>query len=283
MYSILTPLEETIVNHHSPNTTQAIFRLCGVAFLVASGILIACFFPLLKISTQKDIIREWSQLLLKTLGIRLYTQGHEQHGAVEGRLILANHVSWLDIVAMNAVMPARFVAKSEVQSWPVIGWLCERAGTLFIERSVKRDAARVNVEIVEALRQKDSVALFPEGTSTDGTELLNDFRSPLLQSAIEANADVCPVAIRYHTPKGLPNLDAAFVGDMSFTRSLWQIAQSDNLCASLFYLPPQPAIGKSRRLLAMEAQAAIHTTLAQYSPYHSIYVPRNDKSAKLAA
>jgi 1-acyl-sn-glycerol-3-phosphate acyltransferase len=283
MYSILTPLEETIEKHHSPNTTQAVFRLCGVAFLVASGILIACFFPLLKHATRKDITRGWSRLLLKTLGIRLYTQGHAQHEAIKGRLVLANHVSWLDIIAMNAVMPARFVAKSEVQAWPVIGWLCERAGTLFIDRTNRRDAARVNSEIVEALRQNDSVALFPEGTSTDGTELLNDFRSPLLQSAIEANVSICPVAVRYHDPEGLPNLDAAFVGDMSFTQSLWQIALSANLCASLFYLPPQPAIGKSRRLLAMEAQAAIHTTLARYSPYHSIYVPRSVNPAKLAA
>lgn len=191
---------------------------------------------------------------------------------MHGRLLVANHISWLDVIAMNAVVPACFVAKSEVRNWPLLGWLCHRAGTLFIKRDIRRDTVRINHNISATLKRGECIALFPEGTSTD-SGLPGHFHSSLLQGAIDANACICPVAIRYHDGTGKANSDAAYVDDMSFMQSLWKILCSPALHVSLFYLPPLPCTGKNRRLLAAETQGSIHMALAKFSPNHSVCVP----------
>lgn len=191
---------------------------------------------------------------------------------MHGRLLVANHISWLDVIALNAVVPACFVAKSDVKSWPLLGWLCHRVGTLFINRDNRRDTMSINRKISGFLKQGECVALFPEGTSTDG-EFPGKFHSSLLQGAIDVNSAICPVAIRYHDGAGHSNGDAAFVGDMSFVQSLWKILCSPSLHITLVYLPPLPCTIKTRRLLASQAQGNIHMALATFSPNHSVCVP----------
>ena len=115
-------------------------------------------------------------------------------------LLLANHISWLDIVAIHAVAPqARFVSKADVLAWPLLGWLIKGAGTLFIERERKRDALRVLHQVAEALKAGDTVAVFPEGTTGDGATLL-PFHANLLQAAIATGTPVQRVALRYSDP-----------------------------------------------------------------------------------
>jgi 1-acyl-sn-glycerol-3-phosphate acyltransferase len=248
------------------------FRSARVACHIIYGILLACFFPALNQSLQRRILKHWSHNLLDILHVRLEAHGSYHPADMHGRLLVANHVSWLDVIALNAVVPACFVAKSEIRNWPLLGWLCHRAGTLFVKRNIRRDTVRINHEISGVLKKGECIALFPEGTSTDG-ELPGHFHSSLLQVAIDINAAVCPVAIRYHDGAGKANGDAAFVGDMSFIQSLWKILCSPSLHVTLLYLPLLPCTGKNRRLLASEAQGSIHMALAEFSPNHSVCVP----------
>jgi 1-acyl-sn-glycerol-3-phosphate acyltransferase len=180
-------------------------------------------------------------------------------------MFVANHISWLDIYLLDAVCPVRFVAKAEVRAWPVVGWLAVKIGTLFIERTRRHDTARAGREVVDALRQGDCVAVFPEGTTSNGT-LLRPFHASLLQSAIDGEAMVWPVAIRYQHRDGTANLSPAYVDNMSFADSLFRILDEPELEAEITYLEPLPVQGRSRRELAALAEKAIANALNLTAP-----------------
>jgi 1-acyl-sn-glycerol-3-phosphate acyltransferase len=232
---------------------------------IVYGLLLGCFFPLFEQKTKQAILKSWSRNLLNILRVHIRSDGQLEAAAMRGRLLVANHISWLDVIAMNAVTPACYVAKSEVRKWPVLGWMCYRVGTLFIQRGVRRDSLRINRAISEKLKRGECLALFPEGTSTDGV-LPGHFHSSLLQGAIESNSNVCPVAIRYHDGTGQANSEAAYIGEMSFVESLWKILCSSSLHVTLYYLPQLSCTGKSRALLASEAQRSIYLILAKFMP-----------------
>ena len=245
-------------------------RGLGVMGLIVTGVMLACPFPLLNARGRHRITRWWSSALLGALGVRLEAHGWPQQAGVRGLMMVSNHISWLDVIVMNAVTPACFVAKSEVRSWPVLGWLCRRVGTLFVRRSVRADTMRVSREIAGMLGRGEHVALFPEGTSS-AAGIPGHFHSSLLQGAIDANAAIMPVAIRYHDETGERNDAAAFVGDMSFAKSLWQIVCNPSLHASLYCLPPIVCSGSNRREMAAKAHDAIHLVMAGFSRTHTVY------------
>jgi 1-acyl-sn-glycerol-3-phosphate acyltransferase len=251
---------------------RACFRGGRVACHIIYGIGLACFFPVLSQNMRQRIMKYWSRTLLDMLHVKFEARGGHQPANMNGRILVANHISWLDVIALNAVVPACFVAKSEIRDWPLLGWLCHRAGTLFVKRNIRRDTVRINHEISDVLKQGGCIALFPEGTSTDN-EFPGHFHSSLMQAAIDINVAVCPVAIRYHDGAGKANSDAAFIGDMSFIQSLWKIMCSPSLYVTLCYLPPLSCEGKNRRLLASEAQGSIHMELAKFSSNHSVCLP----------
>ena len=134
---------------------------------------------------------------------------------------------------------------------------------------------RINREIQSTLEQGECIALFPEGTSTIG-DIPAHFHSSLFQSAIDLKETICPVAIRYHDGAGVANSDAAFIGDMTFTQSLWKIMCSPSLHVTLLYLPPLSSEGKNRRLLASAARESIHSGLIKFFPNHAPYHPVAD-------
>lgn len=254
----------------------ACFRGVRVACHIFYGILLACIFPALKQKIRRQIMQRWSRALLDILHVIFEVRGGYQPANLNGRILVANHVSWLDVFALNAVVPACFVAKSEIRDWPLLGWLCHRAGTLFVKRNIRRDTVRINREISSVIKQGECIAVFPEGTSTD-SELPGHFHSSLLQVAVDINVAIWPVAIRYHDSAGKANSDAAFVGDMTFIQSLWKIMCSPSLHVTLYYLPPLSNEGKNRRSLASEAQGSIHMELAKLSPNHSVCIPNADR------
>ena len=234
-------------------------RLLRLSVHVLRGLLtVALLFPFYTTHRQHRAVKLWSSELLRVLGIRLKADGAPDH--VRPLMIVANHVSWLDIFALNAVMPVRFVAKSEIRRWPAIGWLSARTGTLFIERGRRRDAARVGGLVTQAMRSGDVVAVFPEGTTTDGSQVLR-FHSSLLQPALTAGARVQPVFLRFERADGSLCIEAAYDGDKSLWHTLLQITAEREIRVRLQFLPLLEAGAADRRALADAAQAAIVSRL----------------------
>jgi 1-acyl-sn-glycerol-3-phosphate acyltransferase len=244
--------------HHAPRVSRMRFLRKGMrlGLHITGGLGLAAVYPLFSANTQRSILRWWSKKVLAILSVRLGAQG-AWPGILEGGVLLvANHVSWVDVFAVNAIRPSSFVAKSEVRAWPVIGTLCTRARTIFICRARRGDAAQAARQMAARLESGECVAVFPEGTSTDGADV-RPFHSPLFQSAIEAARPVVPVAIHYHDGAGYPSREAAFIGDMTFVQSLVNILYCESLHVSLVFLRPIDCTGKNRRGVAAEAHAAV--------------------------
>lgn len=206
------------------------------------------------------LTQEWSRGLLALFGVRLTVQGHPPDSASRNTLVVSNHVSWLDIYLLNAVRPVRFISKAEVRHWPVVGWLASVTGTLFLERGRRRDTARVNDAVTEALKNGDCVAFFPEGTTTDGSHL-RPFLSSLLQAAVNSESALQPVALRYLLPEGGHDEAIAYYGEMSMLDSLRKILARSEIRAEVNFLAPIPCAGKQRRELASQAEQAISSAL----------------------
>jgi 1-acyl-sn-glycerol-3-phosphate acyltransferase len=217
-------------------------------------------FPALQAAARHQRIAWWSAKLLRVLGIGLQVSGSFRPGA---KLVVANHVSWIDIMVIHAVCPqARFVSKADVQHWPLVNRLVSSAATLYIRRENRRDALRVVHQMAEALRHGDTVAVFPEGTTGDGESLL-PFHANLLQAAIATGTPVQPVALRFSDPRHAVSPAARFVGDTTIAQSLWRLACADGLVASLRVLPAEGSRHADRRALAEHLRSVIDESLAQ--------------------
>lgn len=206
------------------------------------------------------VIRGWSRTLLRVMGVRLISVGPmppRRSGA--GRMLLANHVSWLDVHALNATVPARLVAKSEIARWPVLGLLARNAGTLFVERGRRHAVHAVNHLIAQHLRGGHTIGVYPEGTTTHGRTLL-PFHANLIQPALDVQAQLHPVALRY-TQWGEYSEAAAYTGGIHLLHSLWRIVTAPALAVEVRWLPPLPAQGKTRHEVAHQARSAIADAL----------------------
>jgi len=218
-------------------------------------------FPWVRPDTRNAIIRRWCRQFLAMLGVEAPVLSRREHEIPGNVLIVANHISWLDIFVLLSFQPARFVAKADLKRLPVFGLLIANVGTLFIERERRRDTHTVNRHTVEALARGDVVAVFPEATTSDGTGLLK-FHSSLLQSAVDANAHVQPIAIRYRTTEDEFCIAPAYVGDLNLVESFWQVTGERRIVAELHVMPAFSAAGAHRRDLSRAAEQAIRTALA---------------------
>jgi 1-acyl-sn-glycerol-3-phosphate acyltransferase len=173
-------------------------------------------------------------------------------------MFVANHISWTDIHSLNSIVPVRFIAKIEIKSWPIFGYLVSKSGTLFINRSIRKDATRIVDMTTESLKEQDNVCLFPEGTTTDGTHTLA-FKSSIIQAAIDANATIWPVAIYYPLPDGKPNINMAFAGETTMLESMKMILRMRSPVVELYFLDPISCSGHTRQSVTNLAyQAIIH-------------------------
>ena len=239
----------------------ALFRAARLTLHICYALAIAIAFPWFGLAIRRRILQSWSSGLLEIFNVRIEIADKDPLHSLRQGLIVTNHISWLDVFVLNAVVPMRFVAKSEVRTWPAIGWLCARAQTLFIERGKARSAARINVKLVDLLQRGESLAVFPEGTTTDGLQV-EHFHSSLLQPAIDAGAQVHPIAIRYQDSGGAHSTASAYIGEMSFGASMWNILSAPELHVRLVATPPLDASGTDRRNLTRTVQHHISTTLA---------------------
>lgn len=195
----------------------------------------------------------WCARFLRILGIRLEA---DLSYAVPGVLLVANHISWLDILVINAVLPAAFVSKEEVRHWPFIGMLAARNDTVFLRRGSRGHARIINAEIAGILSLGKHVAVFPEGTTTDGRSLLH-FHAALLQPALSAGRPVLPLAISYWEPDGQRSLAPRYDGDISLGQSMAAILRRRQIIARLATTPLLGTNGEDRRQVAAGARAAI--------------------------
>jgi 1-acyl-sn-glycerol-3-phosphate acyltransferase len=200
-------------------------------------------------------VQRWAERMLAIMGVLLEVQGTPP--AAGPALVVCNHLSWLDIVAVHAARHVRFVSKAGVHHWPVVGTLAVGAGTLFIERESRRDALRVVHHMTEALRNGDLVAVFPEGTTSDGRGVL-PFHANLLQAAIVSGAPVLPTALRFaDAATGEMSAAPLYVGDDSLLGSLWRTLTAPPLLAVVRFGELQTAAGRDRRGWAQSLHADV--------------------------
>jgi 1-acyl-sn-glycerol-3-phosphate acyltransferase len=231
--------------------------------LVRAVLIVGLIYPFLERPARRRRLKQWSAQLLRIFAIHLRVTGTPPDGGAV--LIVANHVSWLDIVALNAACPVRFVAKSEIRRWPLIGWLCARGDTLFIHRARRYHTREITREMVAAMRGGDAFAVFPEGTTTHGDVLL-PFHASLLQPALACDARVYPVALRYSRADRSLCIEADYEGDKTLIESLLQLITQPQVHLSLQFLPPIACAGIDRRELADEAAQRIATRLGLAAP-----------------
>lgn len=234
----------------------AVFKLVRVLWRVLAGYITIVFvFPRLTLAAREARVQAWAQDMLRALGLTVQVRGAPV--ASGPALIVANHISWLDILALHAGRYCRFVSKSDVHHWPLIGRLATGAGTLYIERESRRDALRVVHHMADSLRAGQVLAVFPEGTTSDGVSLL-PFHANLLQAAIAADAPVQPVALGFiDRATGQRSLAPCYIGDDTLAESLWRTLISAPITVTLHYGAPQTCDGRDRRVWATDLHAAI--------------------------
>jgi 1-acyl-sn-glycerol-3-phosphate acyltransferase len=238
------------------STARALRRAARVVGHAVAGLAQIVFrFPRLP-QAQRDLrVQAWASALVQLLGVQLRIRGPVP---VQGPLLLvANHISWLDIVVLHAAHHCRFVSKADVRRWPLVGILATGAGTLYIQRESRRDALRVVHHMAKALKDGDILAVFPEGTTGDGHDLL-PFHANLIQAAIAADAPVQPVALRYVDPATGDNSQAmSYIGDETLIGSLWRTLSAQAVLADVVFGAPQTAEGRERRAWAGDLREAI--------------------------
>jgi 1-acyl-sn-glycerol-3-phosphate acyltransferase len=224
---------------------------------------VAVVYPWSTLAFRRALKRRWSRQLVGILGMRLKVVAEGKVGAGEtarvrlpAGLVVANHVSWLDIYVINALTPAAFVSKDDVRAWPLIGWLSANTETIFLARGSRAAAQQTRETIVAELSAGAHVAVFPEGTTTGGDRVL-PFHGALFQSAIDAAVPVVPLALRYVAADGRPSRAPAYDGDITLLQSMRAIARSSGLTAQLRVLAPLPSAAADRRHLAARSHRAI--------------------------
>jgi len=237
-------------------SARACWRLAAMLAHVLHGMwVVAWRFPRLSPAQQQAHVQAWAVGLLARAGIVLEVRGEPPvHGPV---LLVANHLSWLDIPVMHAARYCRFVSKADVQAWPIVGALATAAGTLYIERSSRRDALRVVHRMHEALQAGQVLAVFPEGTTGDGRTLL-PFHANLLQAAVSADAPVQPMGLRFvDRATGATSHAPSYIGDETLVGSIWRTLAAPAITAVVHYGRPERAQGRDRRAWSEHLHATV--------------------------
>ncbi|MDI3513547.1 MAG: 1-acyl-sn-glycerol-3-phosphate acyltransferase [Rhodocyclaceae bacterium] len=231
------------------------WRYLRLALHLAQGVAtIALVYPFTARATHQTLRRRWSRRMLGVLGIELEARGA---AVAPGCMLVANHISWVDIFVINALAPAAFVSKAEVRAWPVIGWLAARNDTIFLRRGSRGHARIINEETAALLDAGCNVAIFPEGTTTDGSTLLH-FHAALLQPAIACGHAVQAIALQYRSPDDRFSAAPAYVGEMSLGECIASIVAAPRTIARVTVAAPiATADGADRRLLAARTRAQI--------------------------
>ncbi|MEP6557874.1 MAG: lysophospholipid acyltransferase family protein [Burkholderiales bacterium] len=204
---------------------------------------------------REHTVQQWALGMLSRLRVQVQRQGVATPAGP--LLMVANHVSWLDILVLHAAGYCRFVSKAEVRHWPLLGVMAEGAGTLFIERASRRDALRVVHRMAESLARGEVLAAFPEGTTSDGQDML-PFHANLIQAAIPHQVPVQPVGVRFVDARtGERSFAPCYIDNETLMQSLWRTLTAPPLVALLTFGLPQPAGERDRRHFAADLGAQV--------------------------
>jgi 1-acyl-sn-glycerol-3-phosphate acyltransferase len=244
------------------------YKLVQIVILFINGLIIAAgIFPALdflysarEAKTRRDALKtRWLQWFSAIVNLHIIKEGEL---AKKRAILVGNHISWLDIIVIGQYLPAYFVAKSDISSWPVIGYLARQGGTIFIRRGNKQHIKETAEKMVWSLKQNSSIIAFPEGTTTKGDEVLH-FHSSLFQPALLTRSLIQPVAIQY---QGAAQELAPFVGDDAFVPHLIRMLALDKIEVRLNFLPAINSSGKNRHSVSLEARDMIEKKIAECSP-----------------
>ncbi len=238
-----------------------LYRITLVSVHVAVGLIVlASIWLFCSQSVRDKLVRWWSKGLLWRFNIQVVVRGQPPRRTEKGYMVLANHISWIDIHALNSINPVRFIAKSDIDTWPVFGYLARKTGTIFINRNSRRDTARIVETTAACLSRGDNIAFFPEGTTTDGT-LLARFKSSIVQAAINARSTIYPVAIRYPRPDGGINTQLAYAGETTIVEAITQTLKTKHPVVEIYFLPTISSDASNRQAITKKAYEAISRTL----------------------
>lgn len=236
-------------------------RFIRVLLHVFEGVLTcALIFPFVATVKREALIKRWSLQLLTLCRVKVRLLDQSGGQIPDHALIIANHVSWLDIFVINSWKACHFVAKADIRAWPIAGWLSAQAGTIFLARGKQREVRRIYEGLVHQLRDNKRIAFFPEGTTGAQGGLL-PFHANLFEAAIEAEVPVLPFALRYVDTQGQLHPAADFIGEMTFAESMKLILQSDVMIAELIQLPMISTEGAHRREVAQVSRELVAKTL----------------------
>ncbi|MDD5478300.1 lysophospholipid acyltransferase family protein [Rhodoferax sp.] len=240
------------------NRLRAALKLARLLLHLAQGLWqVWRFFPTWHPLQKQQRIQAWAHILLALAAIKLEVHGRPPQD--RATLLVSNHVSWLDVYVLMALCPCRFVAKSEVRQWPWVGKLALATGTLFISRRSPRDAMRVVHEMTAQLQAGQILAVFPEGTTSNGRQVL-PFHANLFQAAIAAHAPVQPLALRYEdATSGQLSLAACYIDHDTLLQSLWRTLTAPALRVKVNFGQPELPMGRPRQHLAK----ALHDQVEQ--------------------
>ncbi|WP_018332993.1 lysophospholipid acyltransferase family protein [Actinomycetospora chiangmaiensis] len=260
---------------------RTVVRMTGLVAVLLAGVPLAVLAPLLGPRAVGRVQAAWCGALLGAAGVTVVVTGPRP---AAGSLVVANHVSWLDVLALNRIVPVRMLAKVEVRGWPLIGPMAARVGTVFLERDRLRALPAAVAAVADALRAGGCVGVFAEGTTRCGRDL-GRFRPAAFQAALDAGAPVVPVALSYADAHGTVDATAAFVGDDDLLASLLRVAAAPRTLLTVRVLPAwtgavparsvagEPARRGGARAAAAAITAALPAAAADPRPVPAAHVP----------
>lgn len=247
---------------------QQLSKLFLIILLFSYGLIIAgAVFPALNLiysanraKTKRDALKiHWIKGFSAIINLSVTTEGELTE---PGTLLVSNHISWLDIIVFGQLIPACFVAKSDILSWPIIGFLSKQSGTIFIRRGDKQTIKETTEQIAWALKQNSTIIAFPEGTTTSGDKVLN-FHASLFQSALLTKSAIQPAAIQY---RGLAQQQAPFIGEDDFLRHLLRMLSLDKIKVHVSFLPVIKGAEMTRQSVSIQAREKVWEKLSESMP-----------------
>ncbi len=234
--------------------------LLTVLLVAAGNFLLAIFNRRWTVIWKNYIIKSWAWVTGFILGLRLERRGEPPSPPF---FLVANHLSYLDVVLLWRYLDATFVAKSEIKSWPFFGWGTRTLGVLFIDRELKRDVHRMNRRISESISNEQGVIIFPEGTSTGGEQVLS-FNAPLLQYPADEQMPVSFASLSYETtnPDYPAHLNICWWGDMAFFSHFWNLLKLKRIKAAITF-GDHSIVEADRKRLARKLHDAVKS---EFSP-----------------